>query len=89
MQFVKTAKKTFLVEEIFDEDRPEFSRQSLFLFTFRQKVSKAAVNRKGQGVKRQSNGHAANGYANENGNGVGCNDSHTNGHQSVVGGGVQ
>lgn len=88
MQFVKTAKKTFLVEEIFDEDRPVFSRQSLFLFTFRRKVPKAAVNGKGHGAKGQSNGHAANGYANDNDNGVGCDGSKTNG-RSVVGGDVQ
>lgn len=34
MQFVKMAKKAFRVEEIFDEDRPVFQRQSLFLFSF-------------------------------------------------------
>jgi protein N-lysine methyltransferase METTL21A len=34
MQFVKMAKKAFVVEELFDEDRPIFSRQSLFLFSF-------------------------------------------------------
>ena len=37
LQFVKMAKKSFKVEEIFDEDRPIFSRQSLFLFAFRSK----------------------------------------------------
>ncbi|KAJ6440297.1 Nicotinamide N-methyltransferase [Purpureocillium lavendulum] len=37
LQFVKMAKKAFLVEELFDEDRPVFSRQSLFLFSFRSK----------------------------------------------------
>lgn len=88
MQFVKTAKKTFLVEEIFDEDRPVFSRQSLFLFTFRRKVSKAAVNGKGQGAKGQSNGHAANVHGHGNGNGVASNGFNTNGH-GVVGGEVQ
>lgn len=34
MQFVKLAKKAFAVEEIFDEDRPIFQRQCLFLFAF-------------------------------------------------------
>ncbi|KAH6891397.1 putative methyltransferase-domain-containing protein [Thelonectria olida] len=34
MNFVKMAKKAFLVEEIFDEDRPVFQRQGLFLFSF-------------------------------------------------------
>lgn len=29
-----------MVEEVFDEDRPVFSRQSLFLFTFRKKIPK-------------------------------------------------
>lgn len=37
MQFVKMAKKAFHVEEIFDEDRPVFQRQGLFLFTFTSK----------------------------------------------------
>ncbi|KOS21587.1 Uncharacterized protein ESCO_005067 [Escovopsis weberi] len=41
MQFVKKAKKAFLVEEVFDEDRPVFSRQNLFLFTFRSRGSKS------------------------------------------------
>ncbi|KAF5966034.1 N2 N2-dimethylguanosine tRNA methyltransferase [Fusarium coicis] len=34
MTFVKMAKKAFRVEEIFDEDRPVFQRQGLFLFSF-------------------------------------------------------
>ncbi|KAI6784217.1 putative protein N-methyltransferase [Emericellopsis cladophorae] len=38
MQFVKVAKKAFAVDELFDEDRPVFSRQSLFLFSFRNKT---------------------------------------------------
>ncbi|KAK2590630.1 Protein-lysine N-methyltransferase efm6 [Conoideocrella luteorostrata] len=38
MQFVKMAKKAFLVEEVFDEDRPVFQRQALFLFSFRSKA---------------------------------------------------
>lgn len=37
MHFVKMAKKAFHVEEIFDEDRPVFSRESLFLFAFTAK----------------------------------------------------
>ncbi|ODA80640.1 hypothetical protein RJ55_03599 [Drechmeria coniospora] len=37
MQFVKMAKKAFVVEEPLDEDRPIFSRQSLFLFCFKSK----------------------------------------------------
>lgn len=41
MQFVKMAKKAFLVEELFDEDRPVFERQALFLFSFRRKSSQA------------------------------------------------
>ncbi|XWX01916.1 hypothetical protein V2A60_009948 [Cordyceps javanica] len=43
MQFVKMARKAFTVSEIFDDDRPIFSRQSLFLFTFTAKASKAAA----------------------------------------------
>ena len=43
MNFVKMAKKAFKVEEIFDEDRPVFQRQGLFLFSFtsRPKQTKA------------------------------------------------
>lgn len=37
MQFVKMAKKAFLVEELFDEDRTAFQRQALFLFSFRSR----------------------------------------------------
>lgn len=37
MQFLKQAQKSFHVEEVFDEDRPIFSRQGLFLFTFKPK----------------------------------------------------
>ncbi|KAJ3472738.1 hypothetical protein NLG97_g10753 [Lecanicillium saksenae] len=43
MQFVKMARKAFTVEEIFDQDRPVFSRQSLFLFTFTTKRNKATA----------------------------------------------
>lgn len=43
MQFVKMAKKAFVVEEIFDQDRPVFSRQALFLFTFKAKRKAAAA----------------------------------------------
>lgn len=45
LQFVKMAKKAFHVEEIFDEDRPVFQRQGLFLFTFTgKKKSPSNVN---------------------------------------------
>lgn len=37
MGFVKKAKKAFVVEEIFDEDRPIFQRLGLFLFSFRSR----------------------------------------------------
>lgn len=37
MQFLKQAQKAFHVEEVLDEDRPLFSRQGLFLFTFTTK----------------------------------------------------
>ncbi|KAM0198314.1 hypothetical protein ACHAPI_004270 [Fusarium lateritium] len=39
MNFVKMAKKAFKVEEIFDEDRPVFQRQGLFLFSFSSRTS--------------------------------------------------
>lgn len=39
MQFVKRAQKAFKVAEVFDEDRPIFSRQGLFFYTFRSKAS--------------------------------------------------
>jgi len=37
LQFMKNAKKKFVVEEIEDEDRAIFSREGLFLYTFRRK----------------------------------------------------
>ena len=37
MQFMKNAKKLFLVEEIDDVDRGTFSREGLFLYTFKRK----------------------------------------------------
>ncbi|AEO55864.1 hypothetical protein MYCTH_2124828 [Thermothelomyces thermophilus ATCC 42464] len=37
MQFLKAARKTFTVTEIEDEDRPVFSRDCLFLYTFTRK----------------------------------------------------
>lgn len=37
MQFLKAARKAFTVTEIEDEDRPVFSRDSLFLYTFTHK----------------------------------------------------
>lgn len=50
LQFIKMAKKAFQVEEIFDEDRPIFQRQVLFLFSFTGRVSKTAC--QGAGTKR-------------------------------------
>ncbi|KAF6818462.1 hypothetical protein CSOJ01_01842 [Colletotrichum sojae] len=41
MQFLKKAQKAFQVTEIVDEDRPVFSREGLFLYTF---ASKKPVN---------------------------------------------
>ena len=35
MHFVKTAKKAFRVDELFDEERHLFQRRGLFLFAFR------------------------------------------------------
>jgi hypothetical protein len=37
MQFMKNAKKKFMVEEIEDVDRENFSREGLFLYTFKRK----------------------------------------------------
>lgn len=37
MHFMKNAKKKFLVQEIEDIDRATFSRQGLFLYTFKRK----------------------------------------------------
>ncbi|KXX73239.1 Protein-lysine methyltransferase METTL21D [Madurella mycetomatis] len=37
MQFLKAARKSFTVTEIADEDRPVFSRDGLFLYTFTHK----------------------------------------------------
>jgi hypothetical protein len=37
LQFMKNAKKKFLVEEIEDIDRVTFSREGLFLYTFKRK----------------------------------------------------
>lgn len=50
MQFVKAAKKAFVVEEIFDEDRPVFQRQSLFLFTFRKRATGGTTSSKKNGT---------------------------------------
>jgi hypothetical protein len=37
MQFMKNAKKKFVIEEIEDVDRETFSREGLFLYTFKRK----------------------------------------------------
>ncbi len=37
LQFMKKAKKKFVVEEVEDQDRPTFSREALFLYTFKRK----------------------------------------------------
>lgn len=37
MQFLKNAKKAFAVTEVDDDDRPVFSREGLFLYTFTSK----------------------------------------------------
>ena len=37
MQFLKSAKKSFIVTEVADDERPVFSRQGLFLYTFTRK----------------------------------------------------
>jgi hypothetical protein len=37
MQFMKSARKKFVVEEIETEERETFSREGLFLYTFKRK----------------------------------------------------
>lgn len=37
-QFLKKAQKAFKTEEIVDEDRPVFSRDNIFLYSFRSKA---------------------------------------------------
>jgi hypothetical protein len=37
MQFIKNARKKFVVEEIDDQDRVTFSREGLFLYIFKRK----------------------------------------------------
>ena len=37
MQFIRNAKKKFMMEEIEDQDRETFSREGLFLYTFKRK----------------------------------------------------
>lgn len=37
MQFLKNARRQFVVAEVADDDRPVFSRQGLFLYTFTSK----------------------------------------------------
>ncbi|KAK6217431.1 hypothetical protein QIS74_07545 [Colletotrichum tabaci] len=45
MQFLKKAQKTFQVTEIIDDDRPIFSREGLFLYTFTSKKPTTSGNR--------------------------------------------
>lgn len=55
MQFLKSAKKAFTVTEMADdEDRPVFSREGLYLYTFTNKVVKV----KAAGSSGQENGVA-------------------------------
>lgn len=58
-QFIKKAQKKFCITEVVDEDRPVFSRDALFLYTFTKKEAKA----------KAANG-VANGSANGTANGV-------------------
>ncbi|KAF5001711.1 hypothetical protein FDECE_10882 [Fusarium decemcellulare] len=53
MNFVKMAKKAFKVEEVFDEDRPVFQRQGLFLFSFTSRTSQGETR-----LAMNSNGRA-------------------------------
>lgn len=38
MQFLKSAKKAFVVTELADDDRPVFNREGLFLYTLTSKT---------------------------------------------------
>ncbi|CAK7563806.1 MAG: Protein-lysine N-methyltransferase efm6 [Sporothrix epigloea] len=49
-QFVKKAQKKFCITEIVDEDRPIFSREGLFLYTFRRREIKSASKAKTQAI---------------------------------------
>ncbi|KAK7737883.1 Protein-lysine N-methyltransferase efm6 [Cytospora paraplurivora] len=44
MQFLKNAKKAFTVTEVVDDDRPVFSREGLFLYTFTSKEKTRPTN---------------------------------------------
>lgn len=39
-QFMKAARKLFLIEEIEDKDKEVWSREQLFMYTFRSKTPK-------------------------------------------------
>ena len=59
-QFLKKAQKKFCLTEVFDEERPVFSRENMFLYTITRRPAK-----KGKTAK------TANGNANGNTNGNG------------------
>lgn len=48
MQFMKRAKKIFVVEEVEDEDRPIWERDRLFLYTFK---SQSSIQRRDRSVE--------------------------------------
>jgi hypothetical protein len=58
LQFVKMAKKAFLVEELFDEDRPIFERQRLFLFSFRCRKAKTETEKQSKAEVAQMDAKA-------------------------------
>lgn len=39
MQFLKNAKRQFVVTEVADDDKPVFSREGLFLYTLASKAN--------------------------------------------------
>ncbi|PHH87746.1 hypothetical protein CDD83_8453 [Cordyceps sp. RAO-2017] len=92
MQFVKMAKKALRVEELWDEDRPVFQRQSLYLFSLRAKSAakgdgSRTDRRDGEGGGRDSN-RGSNGHDDDdddddiiinNGGGGGGSSSSSNG----------
>lgn len=54
LQFIKMAKKTFLIEELYDEDRPIFERQRLFLFSIRSRKSKSEAKKQPKVTKKEA-----------------------------------
>lgn len=54
LQFIKMAKKTFLIEELYDEDRPVFERQRLFLFSIRTRKARPEAKKQPKVTKKEA-----------------------------------